>query len=96
MLLGGGGGSIINTALYPILLSIYNPHQFGNYAIFFIPVSILIVLSSLKLELAIVSSKLNEVEEVFFFFHSDIIMCGVIMCSIDFNILSCFHIRTLF
>ncbi|WP_284145069.1 oligosaccharide flippase family protein [Vibrio alginolyticus] len=80
MLLGGGGGSIINTALYPILLSIYNPHQFGNYAIFFIPVSILIVLSSLKLELAIVSSKLNEVEEVF---SSSIVisLCVALLCA---------------
>ncbi|EHK9049600.1 oligosaccharide flippase family protein [Vibrio vulnificus] len=61
---GGVAGSAINAVSYPFLMSIYTPYQFGVYAIFFIPVTLLIIISSIRLELVVVSSKDEKSNDV--------------------------------
>lgn len=57
-LMGAGSfGNIINLVVYPMILLTYSASDYGKYALFFVPISILSVFANLKFDVLIIKSK---------------------------------------
>jgi O-antigen/teichoic acid export membrane protein len=60
MLTGAAGGQMVSLALSPILTRLYTPQEFGTLSIYSAVVAILVVVSSMRYELALPLAKTDE------------------------------------
>jgi O-antigen/teichoic acid export membrane protein len=65
LLSGSGGAQLINLISYPILTRLYEPSQFGKYALYIAVISILGLISCGRFEPIIQTSKLKETRLVY-------------------------------
>ncbi|MCG3864913.1 MULTISPECIES: oligosaccharide flippase family protein [unclassified Photobacterium] len=60
-----GGGVIVNILLYPFIINIFSPMEYGEFSLFLVPLTIVVVFANFKMDLVIVSANKQDLTRMF-------------------------------